>query len=224
MFDPTTTAFVFPGQGSQFVGMGRELAQASAAARQTFEEADSYLGFALSKLCWDGPEADLNDTINTQPALYTCSVAAWRALYEKMGEVTPKFVAGHSLGELSALTAAGAMEFEDGVALVRKRGEAMKAAGLWEALQPKLVYANNISMAKQLAATGNADAAFTAYSLVMKETGAVVKVDSRLYTPIEQALGVLAASRQGQRVRQFAAFMLGVEGRAMLAKRGYLVP
>lgn len=131
MFDLNTTAFVFPGQGSQFVGMGKALAQASAAARQTFEEADSYLGFALSTLCWDGPEAELNDTINTQPALYTCSVAAWRALHEmlRVGEVTPKFVAGHSLGELSALTAAGAMEFEDGVALVRRRGQAMKTAG-----------------------------------------------------------------------------------------------
>jgi [acyl-carrier-protein] S-malonyltransferase len=129
MFEPTSTACVFPGQGSQFVGMGKELAQASLAAKQTFEEADSYLGFALSKLCWEGPEGELNDTINTQPALYVCSVAAWRAIHEKLGDVTPKFVAGHSLGELSALTAAGAMEFEDGVALVRKRGEAMKAAG-----------------------------------------------------------------------------------------------
>lgn len=129
MFDPKTTAFVFPGQGSQFVGMGKDLAQASPAARQTFEEADEYLDFRLSAICWEGPEAALNDTVNTQPALYVCSVAAWRALHEKVGNVTPAFVAGHSLGELSALTAAGAMEFEDGVALVRKRGEAMKAAG-----------------------------------------------------------------------------------------------
>jgi [acyl-carrier-protein] S-malonyltransferase len=129
MFDPRTTAFVFPGQGSQFVGMGKDLAQASPAARQAFEEADEFLSFKLSTLCWEGPEAALNDTVNTQPALYVCSVAAWRALHEKLGDVTPAFVAGHSLGELSALTAAGAMEFEDGVALVRKRGEAMKGAG-----------------------------------------------------------------------------------------------
>lgn len=129
MLDFHTTAFVFPGQGSQFVGMGKELAQASPAARQTFEEADSILGFALSALCWDGPEADLNDTLNTQPALYVCSVAAWRALREKLGEVNPALVAGHSLGELSALTVAGALPFADGVRLVRARGEAMKAAG-----------------------------------------------------------------------------------------------
>jgi [acyl-carrier-protein] S-malonyltransferase len=129
MLNPKTTAFVFPGQGSQFVGMGRELAQASPAARQTFEEADEYLGFKLSTLCWEGPEAALNDTVNTQPALLVCSTAALRALREKLGDFTPAFVAGHSVGELSALVAAGAMEFEDGVALVRKRGEVMKAAG-----------------------------------------------------------------------------------------------
>lgn len=129
MLDPESSAFVFPGQGSQFVGMGQTLAQASSAARQTFEEADDCLGFALSKLCWEGPEPELTDTLNAQPALLTHSVAALRALHEKLGEVTPAFVAGHSMGELSALVAAGAMEFEDGLALVRKRGEVMKAAG-----------------------------------------------------------------------------------------------
>jgi [acyl-carrier-protein] S-malonyltransferase len=129
MLDPQTTAFVFPGQGSQFVGMGRELAQASSAARRTFEEADEHLGFRLSTVCWEGPEATLTDTVNTQPALLACSIAALRALHEKVGEVMPAFVAGHSVGELAALVAAGAMEFEDGIQLVRKRGEVMKAAG-----------------------------------------------------------------------------------------------
>ncbi len=131
MLNPQTTAFVFPGQGSQFVGMGRELAVAFHIARQTFEEADDYLGFKLSTLCWEGPEAALNDTVNTQPALLACSTAALRALREtlRVGDFTPAFVAGHSVGELSALVAAGAMEFEDGIALVRKRGEVMKAAG-----------------------------------------------------------------------------------------------
>jgi [acyl-carrier-protein] S-malonyltransferase len=129
MLDYQTSAFVFPGQGSQFVGMGRELALASPAARQTFEEADSYLGQKLSQLCWEGPEDELTDTVNAQPALVTCSIAALRALHEKYGEHPPALVAGHSLGEISALVAAGSLEFEDGVLLVRRRGEVMKAAG-----------------------------------------------------------------------------------------------
>lgn len=129
MLDLKTTAFVFPGQGSQFVGMGRELAQASPAARATFAEADELLGFNLSQLCWEGPEAELTDTINAQPALLTCSVAALRAFHERLGEQPPALMAGHSLGEISALVAAGSLEFEDGLALVRRRGEVMKAAG-----------------------------------------------------------------------------------------------
>jgi [acyl-carrier-protein] S-malonyltransferase len=129
MLDAARTAFVFPGQGSQFVGMGQALAQASPAARQTFEAADDCLGFALSRLCWEGPEADLTDTVNAQPALLACSIAALRALLAELGEFTPALMAGHSLGEITALVAAGALEFEDGLALVRTRGEVMKAAG-----------------------------------------------------------------------------------------------
>lgn len=129
MLDYKTTAFVFPGQGSQFAGMGRELAKASAAARETFAEADEYLGIKLSQLCWEGPEAELTDTLNAQPALLTCSVAALRALHERLGEHPPALVAGHSLGEISAMVAAGSLEFEDGITLVRRRGEVMKAAG-----------------------------------------------------------------------------------------------
>ena len=129
MLNLQSTAFVFPGQGSQFVGMGQALAQASSAARETFDEADEYLGFGLSRLCWEGPESELTDTINAQPALLTCSVAALRALHERLGEAPPRFVAGHSLGEISALVAAGSLEFEDAIGLVRKRGEVMKAAG-----------------------------------------------------------------------------------------------
>ncbi len=127
--NPKTTAFVFPGQGSQTVGMGRDLAAVYSAAQRTFEEADSLLGFSLSKLMWEGPAEELNDTVNTQPALYVHSVAAYRVFCELYPEFKPVSVAGHSLGELSALTAAGALAFEDGIKLVRLRGELMKRAG-----------------------------------------------------------------------------------------------
>lgn len=123
------TAFVFPGQGSQTVGMGRELADAYPVAREIFEEADAVLGFAFSKLMWEGPEADLTDTLNTQPALFTHSLAAYRVFKSLHPQADPAFMAGHSLGELSALAAAGALPFADGLRLVRRRGELMKRAG-----------------------------------------------------------------------------------------------
>ncbi|MBI3175638.1 MAG: ACP S-malonyltransferase [Chloroflexi bacterium] len=127
--NPKTTAFVFPGQGSQAVGMGRDLAAVYSVAQKTFEEADSVLGFSLSKLMWEGPAEELNETVNTQPALYAHSVAAYRVFCELFPDFKPVSVAGHSLGELSALTAAGALAFEDGIKLVRLRGELMKRAG-----------------------------------------------------------------------------------------------
>ena len=127
--EPKTTAFVFPGQGSQTVGMGRDLADAYPQAKQTFEEANDILGFSLSRLMWDGPEADLNDTVNTQPALFVHSLAVQRVFSHLYPDFQPAAVAGHSLGELSALTAAGALSFADGLRLVRVRGELMKRAG-----------------------------------------------------------------------------------------------
>lgn len=127
--NPKTTAFVFPGQGSQAVGMGRDLAQAYPIARQTFEEADALLGFSLSQLMWAGPAEELNETVNTQPALYVHSIAALRVFSQHYPDFVPAAVAGHSLGELSALTAAGALPFADGLQLVRRRGELMKYAG-----------------------------------------------------------------------------------------------
>ncbi|HKZ70965.1 MAG TPA: ACP S-malonyltransferase, partial [Anaerolineales bacterium] len=129
MLNPNTTAFVFPGQGSQSVGMGKALADSSPAARQLFAEADDHLQFKLSDLCWNGPEADLNDTHNTQPALYVCSLAALAALHERLGDFKPAFAAGHSLGEITALVAADGLNFVDGLGLVRERGRLMKRAG-----------------------------------------------------------------------------------------------
>ena len=127
--DLKTTAFIFPGQGSQAIGMGRDLAAAFPVAKQTFDEADELLGFSLSKLMWDGPAEELNDTVNTQPALYVHSLAAWRVLSLRLPDLRPAALAGHSLGELSALSAAGALTFADGLRLVRTRGELMKRAG-----------------------------------------------------------------------------------------------
>jgi [acyl-carrier-protein] S-malonyltransferase len=119
-------AFLFPGQGSQALGMGKELAEIYPVARQTFEEADEALGGKLSSTCFEGPEDQLRLTENTQPAILTASVAAWRVLEEK--GIEPAFVAGHSLGEYSAHVAAGTLNFADAVRTVRKRGRYMQEA------------------------------------------------------------------------------------------------
>lgn len=122
----SNVAFLFPGQGSQSVGMGKELAERFPVARQTFEEADAALGYGLSQLCFEGPEDQLKLTETTQPAILTASVAAWRVL---RGEgLSPTFVAGHSLGEYSAHVAAGTISFTDAVRTVRNRGKYMQEA------------------------------------------------------------------------------------------------
>lgn len=130
MMDWTTTALVFPGQGSQEVGMGADLVKRFPAAEATFAQADDVLGAAFSDLCFNGPAEVLNDTYNTQPALYVMGIALLRVLNAAFGDrMRPAFVAGHSLGEFTALTAAGALDFVDGVRLVRERGRLMNEAG-----------------------------------------------------------------------------------------------
>lgn len=122
-------AYIFPGQGSQAIGMGHALSEKYPLARRTFEEADDILGFSISNLAWKGPERDLTDTVNTQPAMLTSSVAVLRVLQLLYPNINPVYVAGHSMGQISALVASGAMSFSTALNLARTRGEIMKEAG-----------------------------------------------------------------------------------------------
>ena len=126
---PERTAFVFPGQGSQAVGMGMPLAEAAPEAARVFKLADKVLGYPLSQVCWHGPETDLNSTQYTQPALLTHSIAVLEVFKARYPGFTPACTAGHSMGEYSALVAAGAISFDDALLLTRERGEAMRYAG-----------------------------------------------------------------------------------------------
>jgi [acyl-carrier-protein] S-malonyltransferase len=128
MTEPMKTAYVFPGQGSQWVGMGRDLYQGFAAAKAVFEQADEALDFPLSQLCFDGPEDELLQTVNAQPAIVTVSFACLEAI-RGSSELEPAFVAGHSLGEYTALAAAGVLDFATTVYLARERGRLMHEAG-----------------------------------------------------------------------------------------------
>ena len=180
-------AFLFPGQASQYPGMGRELSEKHEVARKTFEAADRALGFSLSELCFRGPEDALKLTENTQPAMLTCSVAFFRIL-ESQGFL-PDYVAGHSLGEYSALVAAGALSFEDAVRIVRQRGRYMQEAlpwgegamaailGLrWEAVEELcrdaadggVVSPANINSPEQIVIAGNDGAVGRAVELAMR--------------------------------------------------------
>ncbi len=131
MEDMKKVAFIFPGQGSQRVGMGKDIYLNFPSARHTFDEADDTLGFPLSRLCFEGPEEELSQTDNAQPAILTVSIAYLRVAQETYGTalLQPNFVAGHSLGEYTALVAASAISFPEAVRLVRKRGELMNEAG-----------------------------------------------------------------------------------------------
>lgn len=125
----TKAACLFPGQGSQRVGMGKELANLYPIIRRTYEEADDILGVPISKFSWEGPEEKLNDTVHTQPALFVNSIAIWRLMQNQFPQLSVLFVAGHSLGQISALVASESLSFSEGLTLVQRRGELMKRAG-----------------------------------------------------------------------------------------------
>ncbi len=129
IFDPSSAVFLFPGQGSQVVGMGKGLQSTFSIARDLFQEADEILGNHFSNIMFNGPETELNETVNTQPALYIHSLVSYRVFQSIFPDKLSSLMAGHSLGQLSAISAAGGISFADGLRLVRKRGQLMKRAG-----------------------------------------------------------------------------------------------
>ena len=200
------TAFVFPGQGAQYAGMGREVSEKFPVARCVFEEADAALGLPLSRLCFEGPEEGLKLTENTQPAILATSIALFRILEER--GIRPDFVAGHSLGEYSALVAAGALELSDAVSLVRRRGRYMQEAvpvgeGAMAALlgldlpvvqsvceraaQGQIVSPANLNSPGQIVIAGNRDAVERAVPLA-KEAGAKRAILLQVSAPFHCAL------------------------------------
>src|SRR5436190_14702295 len=201
------TAYIFPGQGSQAVGMGKDLFDNFAAACEIFEAADEALWFSLSEMCFSGDEADLQLTANTQPAILTASVAAY---YTAMAEGLPEpdLVAGHSLGEYSALVAAGVLDFADAVRTVRKRGTYMQEAvpvgvgamaailglsaeiveaGCAEAAQGQVCSPANINSPSQVVIAGNAEAVDRACE-ILKEKGAKRAIKLNVSAPFHCAL------------------------------------
>ena len=210
----TKTAYIFPGQGSQAVGMGKDLFDNFEAARDVFREADDALGFPISEMCFSGNEEDLQLTENTQPAILTASIAAFRSL-EAEGVPAPAYVAGHSLGEYSGLVAAGVISFADAVRTVRKRGRYMQEAvpvgvgamaailgldlesvesGCSEAALGQVCSPANINSPSQVVIAGNSEAVDRACE-ILKEKGAKRAIKLNVSAPFHCALMMPAQER-----------------------------
>lgn len=216
-------AYIFPGQGSQAVGMGKDLADNFPIAKQTFEEANDALGFSLSEICWNGTAEDLALTENTQPAILTSSIAAFRVM-ESEGFQKPDFVAGHSLGEYSALVAAGAMSFSDAVKTVNNRGKYMQEAvpvgvgamaailgldlknieeGCAEAAQGQICSPANINSPSQIVIAGNTKAIDRACE-ILKEKGAKRAIKLNVSAPFHCALMMPAQEKLAEDLTQIS--------------------
>ena len=223
------TAFIFPGQGSQYVGMGKELTENFKVARETFEEADEALGFNLSGLCFNGPEEDLKLTFNTQPAILTTSIASLRVLSSETG-IDPVVLAGHSLGEYSSLTAAQAIAFPDAVRTVRLRGTFMQEAvppgegamaailGLEapeveelcvQAAQGEVVAPANFNSPWQIVISGHAQAVARAVELAL-ERGAKKAVMLAVSAPFHCSLMKPAAERLHDALQDIPVCDIGI--------------
>lgn len=226
----SSLAFIFPGQGSQSPGMGRDLAEQSRAARRVFEEADAALGFSISELCFNGPAEKLQLTENTQPAILTTSIAALRAVEEAGVSPKPGFVAGHSLGEYSALVAAGALSLSDAVRTVRARGRYMQEAApvgsgamaaimvadlgdimeaCNEAAQGGVCSPANINSANQVVIAGDSAAVDRAIEL-LKERGAKRAIRLNVSAPFHCALMNPAQDRLAEDLEQLEFHDLSV--------------
>lgn len=201
-------AVVFPGQASQYVGMGKELAEKYDIVDKTLSEADEALGLPIKKLCFEGPEEELTKTYNTQPAIMAVSIAFWRLLKELKSDINPSFFAGHSLGEYTALVASSVISFRDGLRLVRKRGEWMQEAvplgvgamgaviGLpvqevericFEVAMGEVLTCANINSPNQVVVSGHKNAVMRALSLA-KERGAKKVVELNVSAPFHCSL------------------------------------
>lgn len=223
------TAFIFPGQGSQAIGMMSDLADAHSVVKDTFSEASDALGLDMWGMCQNGPIEDLSQTENTQPALLTCGIAAWR-VWQELGGAKPDIMAGHSLGEYTALVAAGAISFTEGVALVRDRGRYMQEAvpagqggmaaiiGLDDdqvrevcasAAEGDVLQAVNFNAPGQVVIAGSA-AAIERATDQMKEAGAKRALPLPVSIPAHSSLMTPAAERLAERIASIEVNMPSV--------------